>query len=112
MGKEERALRYGIHTAHSHAGNPLRRPPDSNGPKCVNELHIKTHGAGTSGLEPLLMLILCSECGHRLRAGMGSVGAFGMVEFFDDRAQSDTQGKQVMHCPGWVCGSITASASS
>ncbi len=86
MGKEERALRYGIHTAHSHAGNPLRRPPDSNGPNCVNALHIKTHGAGTSGLEPLLMLILCSECGHRLRAGMGSVGAFGMVEFFDDRA--------------------------
>lgn len=49
-----------------------------------------------------MMLILCSECGHRLRAGMGSVGAFGIVEFFDDRAQSDTQGKQVMHCPG--CG--------
>jgi hypothetical protein len=59
-----------------------------------------------------LMLILCSECGHRLRAGMGSVGAFSMVEFFDDRAQSDTQSKQVMHYPGWVCGSITASASS
>ena len=48
------------------------------------------------------MLMLCSECGHRLRAGMGSVAAFGMVELFDDRAETDTQGKQVMRCPG--CG--------
>jgi len=33
-----------------------------------------------------LTLILCYECGHRLRAGMGRVGAFGIGEFFDDRA--------------------------
>lgn len=48
------------------------------------------------------MLILCSECGNRLRADTGCIGVFGKFEFFDDTAGSDTYGKQVTRCPG--CG--------
>jgi len=48
------------------------------------------------------MLILCSECGHRLRAEAGSIGAFGMLEFFDDKTKSGTFGERVVRCPG--CG--------
>jgi hypothetical protein len=46
------------------------------------------------------MLILCSECGHRLRAEAGSIGAFGMLDFFDARTASDTFGERVARCPG------------
>ena len=46
------------------------------------------------------MLILCSECGYRLRAQASSIGAFDMLDFFDDRTDSDTFGEQVTRCPG------------
>jgi hypothetical protein len=46
------------------------------------------------------VLILCSECGHRLRAQPGSIGAFGILDFFDDKTDSDTRGEQVTRCPG------------
>jgi hypothetical protein len=46
------------------------------------------------------MLVLCSECGYRLRAETGSIGAFGVFDFFDDRMGSDTYAQQVLHCPG------------
>jgi hypothetical protein len=46
------------------------------------------------------MLILCGECGHRLRAEAGGIGAFGMLDFFDDGAASETFGKRVVRCPG------------
>ena len=49
-----------------------------------------------------MMLILCSECGHRLRAEVGGIGAFGMLDSFDARAGSDTNGEQITRCPG--CG--------
>jgi hypothetical protein len=48
------------------------------------------------------MMTLCSECGHRLRAESGTIGAFGMVDFFDESPDSDTFGEQVARCPG--CG--------
>ena len=46
------------------------------------------------------MILMCSECGHRLRAEAGSVGAFGMLDFFDEAEKSDTFGEQVTRCPG------------
>jgi hypothetical protein len=46
------------------------------------------------------MFVLCSECGYRLRAKPGSIGAFGAGEFFDDRVGSATYGEQVLRCPG------------
>lgn len=48
------------------------------------------------------MLILCSECGHRLRAEVGSIEAFGMVNIFDDKEGSVTYAERVSRCPG--CG--------
>jgi hypothetical protein len=46
-------------------------------------------------------MILCSECDHRLRPEAGSsIGAFSMLDFFDDRTGSDTFGEQVARCPG------------
>jgi len=48
------------------------------------------------------MFIVCAECGHPLRAEAGSIGAFGMLDFFDDRTGSDTYAQQVTRCPG--CG--------
>ncbi len=49
-----------------------------------------------------MIVILCSECGHRLRAEVGGIGAFGVLDFFDARAGSDTNGEQITRCPG--CG--------
>jgi hypothetical protein len=46
------------------------------------------------------MIVLCSECGHRLRAEAGSIGAFGMLDFFGDGTGSDTFGERVTRCPG------------
>ena len=46
------------------------------------------------------MLVLCSECGYRLRAEPGSIGAFGAFDFFDDGVGSDTCDEQVLRCPG------------
>jgi len=47
------------------------------------------------------MLMVCSECGHLLRAEAGSLGAFGAFDFFDDRTGSDTYAQQVARCPGY-----------
>ena len=46
------------------------------------------------------MLVLCSEYGYRLRAETGSIGAFSVFDFFDDRMGSDTYAEQVLRCPG------------
>ncbi len=46
------------------------------------------------------MLMVCSECGCPLRAEEGSLGAFGVFDFFDDRTGSDTYAQQVTRCPG------------
>ena len=48
------------------------------------------------------MLVLCSQCGYRLRAEVGSIGVFGMWDFFNDITGSDTSTVQVERCPG--CG--------
>ena len=63
-------------------------------------MHTKEHDPGPPGRENAGMMILCSECGHQLRAETGSIGAFGMVDFFDDRTGSHTFGEQVARCPG------------
>jgi len=63
-------------------------------------MHTKEHDPGPPGRENAEMMILCSECGHRLRAEAGGIGAFGMVDFFDDRTGSHTFGEQVARCPG------------
>ena len=45
------------------------------------------------------MLMVCSECGHPLRAEAGSIGAFSVFDFFDDRTGSHTYAQQVTRCP-------------
>jgi hypothetical protein len=46
------------------------------------------------------MLTVCSECGYPLRAEAGSLGAFDVFDFFDDRRGSDTYTQQITRCPG------------
>jgi len=44
--------------------------------------------------------MVCSECGHPLRAEAGGLGPFGVLDFFDDRMGNDTYARQVTRCPG------------
>lgn len=44
--------------------------------------------------------MVCSECGCPLQAEESSLGAFGVLAFFDDRTGSDTYAQQVTRCPG------------
>ncbi len=65
-------------------------------------LHPTMHDASWAAWEYSGMLILCSECGHRLLTEVGSIGVFGTVNYFDDKAGSDTYAERVSRCPG--CG--------
>jgi len=45
------------------------------------------------------MVAPCSKCGHVLWAEVRSLGAFGLIVYFDDEVHSESYAEHVRSCP-------------